>query len=315
MSVQGAGTPPGSHRSRFVLLAALMTSSAALLFVVPLLGPVGLPALLLVLLFERDEEWTRRYLPLVWGIAVVAILWQWVALFPAAVALSAVALDQGVRYRWDWRVTSASVAVPQLVAFAVPLLLLGPEAIRASYVDSLQRIAPLLGTTDPAAMVEQMGPWLDIVLRLLPAFITLSVLGHGILAMALGSWLLRRKGVLEVIPVPEFAMWQLPDWMVWPSVASILLAVTTRGTAQTVAFNAAVVQVALYSLHGLAIFWYGFVTRALPGWARAAFLIVVVFFPPAQIALALTGMLETWIPLRSMMAASQKTDEKDEEEM
>ena len=315
MNAQGGGTPPGSHRGRFVLLAALITSSAALLFIVPLIGPVGLPALLLVLLFEREEESMRRYLPLVWGAAVVAILWQWVVLFPVALALSAVALDQGVRHRWDWRLTSAGAAVPQLVAFAVPMLMLGQEGIRASYIDSLQRIAPLLGNTDPAAMVEQMGPWLDFVLRLLPAFITLSVVAHGILALALGGWLLRRKGLLELTPVPEFAMWALPDWMVWPTAASILLAVTTRGAVQTVAINAAVVQGALYSLHGLAVFWYGFVTRALPNWARAAFLIVVVFFPPAQIALVLAGMLETWIPLRSIMAASQESNEKDEEEM
>jgi hypothetical protein len=281
---------------------------------IPIIGQMLAPAALLVRFGERQEEPSLRYLPAVLGAALVSILVPPFAIYGASVAVAGMLLDQAVRRSWDWRAASLLAAVPLVAGLAIPIMGSGSEFIRGQLMEAMEPVIPAFSSAgfDPAQAEETVRRFVEIYMRLLPGMFALTGLFYGVFALAGGSWWLRRKGAIPAVEVPQLAMWVVPERMIWLTAASLVLSIFTRGEIQSVGLNLTLVLAFLYSIQGLAIMWYGFITRAIPAWARVLLVIVVLLFPPAIFPMLIVGILETWVPFRSMIAAG--TGDGDEEE-
>lgn len=314
MNTPGEGAPPGSYWNRFVPISTALVAFGSVLLLLPLVGQIVVPAALLVQLWNRQEEPAQRYLPMVAAAALVSVLAPPFGIFAAAAALSGILLDQGVRGGWDWRTVASAAAVPLFLVIAISLLSAGSDAVRQRLDEFMRPFMSTSGTmgTNPEQFKEVFEWLLDVYVRVLPGLILTAALFYSVFALLAGTWWLRRQGASPAVEVPQLAMWALPDVLAWPTAAGLALAVWSQGLIQTIGLNLVVVLAVLYSIQGLAIVWYGFIVRAIPGWARALVIVAMFIFPPAIIPVVIVGILETWVPFRSLMAAGAGNGDEEE---
>ena len=311
MTVPGEEAPPGSYWNRHFPVTIAVVAFGSM---IPIIGQIAVPAALLVRFSERQEEPSQRYLPAVLGAALLSIVVPPFAPYGISVVLSGIVLDQALRRRWDWRTASLLAALPLIAGLAIPIMTSSTEVIRSQLVEAMEPVVPAFRSAgfDPARTEEVVRWVIEAYLRLLPGMFVLTGLFYGLLALAGGTWWMKKRGAAPAVTFPQLAMWVVPEWLVWPTAAGLVFSLLTRGGIQSIGLNIIFVMAFLYSIQGIAIMWYGFITRDIPLWARVIFVLVVLFFWPAIFPVLLVGILETWVPFRSMIASGAGNGDEEE---
>jgi uncharacterized protein YybS (DUF2232 family) len=152
----------------------------------------------------------------------------------------------------------------------------------------------------PEAEIERAAKLLRwIFLRGIGAIgVGLGIIVAGLL-MALEPQLPPRR-LVEGKPMPPFATWRLPEFLVWVLIPSLLgMALRSRlpESLALVAWNVLLVMAFLYFIAGLAVMASWIQSRQLERF-QAAFLLLVFIMPGVAMTLTLLGVLDTWMDWR-----------------
>ena len=324
MSLPVGELPPTSYWGRFVPASIGLVLLTLVVLPLPLLnivGVVGIPTVLLVLLQERPEPSMQRWLPALAVAVLLGMVDPVGGLMALSLALVAILLDREIRRGRNWGFAGLAGSAPFLLmaVLSLPNSLKDREAIReqvefffTATMEQLSQMGFSLAQTE-----EQLIEFVDIGVKiwlLIPAGLTVLGLFVGFGALICGMWWLRRRERVQAVEIPPFTIWVMPEKLVWGAVAGLALLVVGPGNWHTAGMNLVVVLAMIYSVQGLAIMWYGFEVRGTPNWVRVLFMLVLTFLHVIGIGMmAVLGLLETWVPLRSLMARS--AEEGKEEDM
>jgi len=316
--------PPISYWGRFVPLSVGLVLITPVVLAFPLLnvaGMIGVPAALLVLFQEHTESSLKRWLPAMTTAAVMGSIDLLGGLMTLSFVLSAILLDKEVRRGREWGAVGLAGSIPFLLLAAGSLLAVVKysepieEQLLATYVTLFEQMSQMgFDTTQMADMLPEI---VRQIVRLIPAASALSGFFVGFGALSLGIWWLGKRGIVKGMEIPQFTIWVLPEKLVWFVVFGLVLWMTGLivgpGNMHTTGLNLVIILVAVYSVQGLAIMWYGFEVRGTATWMRVLFVIMVsIMVHVGVVIMALLGLLETWVPLRSLMAeAAEQRKEED----
>ena len=322
---QPVGDPPHiSYWGRFVPLSVGLVLITPIVLAVPLLnvaGMIGVPAALLVLFQEHSESSSKRWLPAITTAVIVGMIDQLGGLMLLSFVLSATLMDREVRRGREWGAAGLAGSIPFLLLSAGSLLAVIQyreqieEQLLATYSTLFEQLSQMgFGTT---RMVELLPEIVSQGVLLIPSAAALTGLFIGFGALTLGMWWLGKRGIVKGMGIPQFTIWILPEKLFWSAVLGLALWITGliigSGNLHTAGLNLVIVLAAVYSVQGLAIVWYGFEVRGTATWIRVLFVIILsIIVHVGVFIMALFGLLETWIPLRSLMAeAAEQGKEED----
>ncbi len=296
-----------SYWGRHVPVTAALSLAGGLLAPIPIVNAVaiiGVPAMLAVLCRRRGESAVMRWLPalvpllILLPVAGVRIFAVW----PLALVVTAIILEQALRLGWEWRLTTLALALPPAGTFiGLWYAMVGEAGVREygaqlwpAYADLLDKIGLESGTFE--AQFEQS---LETIIYVLPSQFGMAGIMTGLMTLAVTVWWLQRSGTEPGIGLEPYSCWELPRWMLVPF-GVCLLSIATGGTVARAGANAAIVIAFLYFLQGFAIIWYSFEARGTAGWIRLLFalLAVIIIWP----GLIILGVVETVYPFRRLMA-------------
>ncbi len=324
MNHTGGDLLPVSYWGKFVPLSVGLVLIAPIVLAIPLLnvaGMIGVPAALLVLFQELSESSLKRWLPAITTAVIMGMIDQLGGLMTLSIVLSAILLDREVRRGREWGTAGLAGSIPFLLLAAGSLLIVIQyreqieEQLLATYAAVFEQLV-LMGF-DTTRMVELLPEIVRQGVRLIPAAAALTGLFIGFGALTFGMWWLGKRGTVKGMEIPQFTIWVLPEKLVWSAVLGLALWMTGLivgpGNLHTAGLNLVIILAVVYSIQGLAIMWYGFEVRGTAMWVRVLFMIMVsVMVHVGVVIMALLGLLETWVPLRSLMAeAAEQGKEED----
>ena len=183
-----------------------------------------------------------------------------------------------------------------LAGIAVAVLLFGgPEglqaALRGLMAEVLGRLARPLPNGDEAAAALAV---------MIPGVLAASWMVMAIVNAALAQGLLRRFGA-NWRPSPDLARLALPLWV--PIALGVAAgAIVYGGSARFIGFNMAIALSVAFCLAGLAVLHAAARRLANPVMALTCFYIVAAFAGWPFLAVAVLGLLESWLGLRHRLA-------------
>lgn len=134
---------------------------------------------------------------------------------------------------------------------------------------------------------------------------TMAVIWPAVMALLAGFLLLTQVFILsrlktskDLISGPDFIDWKVPDYLVWPMIASGFGAYFATSTTQAIAINLLIILFPLYYLQGMAIVTYYFQQRGTPPWLRAISYLLLALFNPLPFFLAGVGLFDLWANFR-----------------
>ena len=300
--------------------AVSMESVSPALLIAGLLGliaPLAVPAL-----------WGGAFLigrPMVLSL-VAAVVWLAVSLLMApalvvwpmasfVVAGLAAGLALGFRFRLDAALVVVTIAMAPYFVWSINEVPLEQkyELMTEQYIEARREM--LEGTADPkqieltlAAERQQHEQVADLALKILPAMFGLGILGMAGILLMVVRLVGRLLGVnMGVSPLPPFARWRLPFYLVWALVAGLGLYITRLPIVATAGLNTALAVVTLLSLQGAAVQWEmtGRIMGSVP---RLIYLLVAgaLFLP-----LVVLGLADQWLDLRKLEASAAEDPPSD----
>lgn len=171
------------------------------------------------------------------------------------------------------------------------------QATAAMYVELGLESAEVKRSTDFIRLFFMYGA---------PGWLLALTLG---LSLAVFLWLRKRARHLTgaEIPIPAFNRWQLPEYLVWPVIFSLVfILLGSRGVkwAGWIGFNGVIVLGSICFVIGLAVTGFLVARWKLPRFVRVFGVMLLFFFPILIVMLALLGLLDTWWDVRKLRAAS-----------
>jgi hypothetical protein len=322
MTVPGEGTPPGSYWSLYVPASMLAVALGAFLAALPLVNSlvlVAVPALLLALAGEREEGRSERWLPPLIAAGLIGSVALSSGLFALVLALTGIVLDEAVRRGLEWRLTTLAAALPAAAVLMLPLVVLDHQVLREQLLEAMEPTFRSLGGMgfDQAVLRQEYTGFFDTAMRLMPSLFLLAALGVAALALGFGLWQLHRKGRAMAIVLPPLSMWVFPDALRILTGLGLAAALAAHplhlpGWVETTGLNLLVAAGTLWSVQGFGIVWYGFIVRNTPVALKALFVFLVIISTWWGLALlALLGLVERWIPFRTLMAEGNRAREEE----
>ncbi|MDF1577337.1 MAG: DUF2232 domain-containing protein [Desulfurivibrionaceae bacterium] len=153
--------------------------------------------------------------------------------------------------------------------------------------------------------IERLG---DLIPRIMPGLLLVSLLNVVFLNMITGQWLLKRKDP-ALSSWPPFAEWRLPERMVGVIIAAGIFLLLPGGLLNDTGLNLILIAGTLYFFQGLAVI-NGLLTRwNAPLWIL--FLSLIFFQVYGIIFLAVLGLADVWVDFRKKQIESD--NDKSEE--
>ena len=320
MTLPGGEMSPMPYWGRFVPISVGLVFLFLVTWYVPLLnvaGMVGIPAILLVLFQERQEPPLQRWFPAIATVALIGMVDRLGGLMVLTIVLIAILQDREVRRKQNWGLVGFAGSIPLLLLSSMSLLVVFryQDEIEEHVISFYSQILEQMSQSgfDTGQMQELLPGMVHSAVQMIPAGLALLGLFVGFGALICGMWWLGKRGLVATIEIPQFTVWVLPEKLVWPVIVGLALLVAGPGGWKVAGLNLLVVLTMLYSVQGIAIMFYGFEIRGTPGWARVLFIIVLTVMHVIGAAMmAILGLLETWIPFRSLMAkAAEEGKEED----
>ncbi len=153
-------------------------------------------------------------------------------------------------------------------------------------------------TGDELAVLKQtMATAADLVIRLYPALITITLI-----VMAGCNLLLLRRfaaGMGHMLNISEFRGYRNPDLLVWGLIAGGFALLSTNPFITTPALNALAIIVVLYFLQGLAVLTTVISRQSIAGVLRAGLYIMLILQPYLAALVAAIGIFDLWGDFRT----------------
>ena len=149
-----------------------------------------------------------------------------------------------------------------------------------------------------------------ILIRLLPAFITTSLLFVSWISVLSAQYLFRVKA----LPFPDFGRlnrWKAPEPLVWAVIICGLAGFLPQTVVRWVGINGLLILATIYFFQGIAIASFYFDKKKLPRLLRVVLYGMVLLQPLVFIILILLGFFDMWIDFRriNQMPDPTSTDE------
>lgn len=155
---------------------------------------------------------------------------------------------------------------------------------------------------EAATWLEVNGGWVvNTFVKIFPAlsFITAMLMAIINLLVIRAASLRFRLGVHD--PSHSFAAWKTPETLVWVVVASGAGALFFNGAIDTVSWNALLVSLAIYTVHGTAIIHAFFAKSNIPILLRAIGYFLIFSYPMLLVAVSALGLADVWADFRGRM--------------
>lgn len=141
----------------------------------------------------------------------------------------------------------------------------------------------------------------DLIPRILPGLLMVTMLSVVYVTMVIGQWLLRRKDQ-ALSPWPPFAEWRLPDQLVTAIIAGGIFLLLPGGLLNDVGLNLIFLVGILYFFQGLSV-----ITALLARWKAPLWILIfsLFFFQVYGIIfLAVLGITDVWVDFRKSRTAA-----------
>ena len=138
-----------------------------------------------------------------------------------------------------------------------------------------------------------------IVPKILPALLITGILGTVWMNLALGNWLLKKRG-LKLAPWRDFSEWQLPDNLVWGVIGSAFALIFFTEPLNIIGLNVLLIWGALYAIQGLAILVSLLAKWAVPAPFRTLIYILLVIQSYGIVLLIIVGVADVWSDFRHL---------------
>ncbi len=211
--------------------------------------------------------------------------------------------------RWDYGIALASLTVVAIMAlFVIAHGVTSPsnliDWLRAEILEtsrSISQLYPLEKGRDQPLWIASRE-FADFVLRILPAFIILTIWLEGIVNISLLARLMRRRvsGTDTVVMRPEFCVWACPDRLVWAGILGGFMIITKISPLVTVGSNAVILLVAIYFLQGLAVVSFFFKKNNVPVGFRVLGYSLIGIIQVLWFVVAAIGLFDIWIDFRRL---------------
>ncbi len=231
-----------------------------------------------------------------------------------------IALGALLARKRSWLITLAGTAVASLTAFVSDFLLiswstgLSPAAmaqkVQETFVEAGQRTMELyqkMGVPQESlGMIGQMTENIPVWLKtFLPAVLAIGALFSAAIAYAAARWILIRMK-RDVEAVPPFADWRI-DWRwAWGLIGALVLGYAIPGVnlgfVRSLAVNAVVVYVMVYTVQGIAVLWSLLGSMNVPKGLRTVIAVFLYLTPPLNWLLPMVGLLDGWLDFRKLMS-------------
>ncbi len=141
----------------------------------------------------------------------------------------------------------------------------------------------------------------DLIPRVMPGLLAVTMLNVVFLNMLIGQWLLNRKERL-LSPWPPFADWRMPEWLVGLIIVAGVFLLLPAGLLKDIGLNLVMLAGTLYFFQGLAV-----MNGLLTGWKVSLwilFLGLIFFQVYGFIFLAVLGLADVWVDFRKKQTRS-----------
>ncbi len=145
----------------------------------------------------------------------------------------------------------------------------------------------------------------QIIARMFPSFMLVSILFTVWINMVIGNWLLRKRAP-SAAPWSSFRDWKAPEQLVWLVVLTLLGMLLPLQSANTVAFNTALVLGVVYFFQGLAVLTDLVVKWSVPAFFRVVIYALMIILGNGILLLALIGLADVWVDFRKKRPATGK---------
>jgi len=138
----------------------------------------------------------------------------------------------------------------------------------------------------------------EIVPRLLPGIIGIVVLLFTWMTMVLANLLANREQ--RTLPWPNMRVWQLPDKLIWPTIATGFLVLLPVSQLQWFGINLLLLLCLVYTFQGLSILMFFMHKWRVPVLFRSFIYVMVVFQTLGTVVLLVIGVAESWFDFRKL---------------
>ena len=312
---------PRTERTRALTEGALLAALTIVMYVADiytklLLYVIPVPVAILVI---RNGVRTGVLATLVAALGVGAILGPIDGLIVLVrVGFIGIALGALLARKRPWVISLAGTSVASLAAFVSDFLLaswasgLSPGAMIVKVQEGLteagQRTMELyqkIGVPEESlGLVKQMMELMPVWLKtFLPSVLVIGAVFSAAIAYAATRWILVRMK-RDVEPIPPFADWKI-DWrFAWGLIAALVLAYAVPGVnlgfVRSLAVNAVVVYVMIYSLFGISVLWSVLGSMNVPRGFSVIIALFIYMTPPFNWLLPMAGLLDGWLDFRKL---------------
>jgi len=148
-----------------------------------------------------------------------------------------------------------------------------------------------------AVLKQTMATAADLVIRMYPALVTITLIGM----IAFNLALLKRftAGMGFTLNIDEFRAYRNPDILVWGLIAAGFALLADNSAITTPAINALAIIVVLYFLQGLAVLSTVIARQSIAGVLRTGLFIMLLLQPYLAALVAAIGIFDLWGDFRT----------------
>lgn len=163
----------------------------------------------------------------------------------------------------------------------------------------------------PATLLEIEAAFTElrqIVPRIFPGLLVMTVVGMVWTNLISGDWLLKRK--VRLSTWDDFRYWRLPEPLVWGVIVAGLLLFTTENLLSGISMNVLIVLGLAYFFQGLAVLTFLMERWTVPLPVKGFLYLLLVVQAYGILILMVLGLTDVWLDFRKPKPAADKPEDK-----